>query len=107
MARDLAKQLFIEDELKRSGVRIEYALENYDDSPEGGLMKHVRASVAEYERLKIRERTKRGKRNSVKAGNVTCCGAPPYGYREATVDGKRTLVVHEEEAVVVRMMYQL
>ena len=107
LARDLAKQLFIEDELKRSGVRIEYALENYDDSPEGGLMKHVRASVAEYERIKIAQRTRRGKRSSVKAGNVTCCGAPPYGYREATVDGKRTLVVHEEEAVVVRMMYQL
>ena len=33
--------------------------------------------------------------------------APPYGYREATVDGKRTLVVNEEEAVVVRMMYRL
>ena len=61
LARDLAKQLFIEDELKRSDVRIEYALKNYDDSPEGGLMKHVRASVAEYERLKIREHTKRGK----------------------------------------------
>jgi site-specific DNA recombinase len=107
LARDLAKQLFIEDELKRSGVRIEYALERYDDSPEGGLMKHVRASVAEYERMKIRQRTKRGKRNSVKAGNVTCNGLPPYGYRETTVDGKRTLIVHEEEAVVVRTIFQL
>jgi site-specific DNA recombinase len=99
--------LYIEDELKRSGVRIEYALERYDDSPEGGLMKHVKASVAEYERIKIAQRTRRGKRSSVEAGNVTCCGAPPYGYREATVDGKRTLVVHDEEAVVVRMMYRL
>ena len=107
LALDLAKQLYIEDELKRSGVRIEYALERYDDSPEGGLMKHVKASVAEYERIKIAQRTRRGKRSSVEAGNVTCCGAPPYGYREATVDGKRTLVVHDEEAVVVRMMYRL
>ena len=76
LARDLAKQLYIEDELKRSGVRLEYALERYDDSPEGGLMKHVKASVAEYERIKISQRTRRGKRNSVKAGNVTCCGSP-------------------------------
>ena len=45
LARDLAKQLYIEDELKRSGVRIEYALERYDDSPEGGLMKHVEWSI--------------------------------------------------------------
>ena len=107
LARDLAKQLYIEDELKRAGVRIEYALERYDDSPEGGLMKHVKASVAEYERIKIAQRTRRGKRNSVRAGNVTCCGAPPYGYREATVDGKRTLVIDEEEAGVIRTIYRL
>jgi len=107
LARDLAKQLFIEDELKRAGVRIEYALENYDDSPEGGLMKHVRASVAEYERLKIRERTKRGKRNKARAGNVFCNGVPPYGYSEATVDGRRTLAIVPEDAAVVREVFNL
>ena len=107
LARGIAKQLYIEGELEAAGVGIEYVLEKYDDSPEGGLMKHVKASVAEYERIKIVERTRRGKRNSVKAGNVTCCGVPPYGYREATVDGKRTLVVDEEEAEIIRMMYRL
>ena len=107
LARDLAKQLFIEDELKRSGVRIEYALERYDDSPEGGLMKHVRASVAEYERLKIRERTKRGLLNKVIAGNVYTYGLPPYGYAEATVDDKRTLQIVPEEAAVVREVFDL
>ncbi len=107
LARDLAKQLYIEDELKRSGVRIEYALERYDDSPEGGLMKHVRASVAEYERLKIRERTKRGKRNKARAGNVFCNGVPPYGYKEATVDGRRTLEIVPEDAAVVGEMFDL
>jgi site-specific DNA recombinase len=107
LARGIAKQLYIEGELEAADVGIEYVLEKYDDSPEGGLMKHVKASVAEYERIKIVERTRRGKRSSVEAGNVTCCGAPPYGYREVTVDGKRTLEVGEEEAEIVRMMYRL
>ena len=103
----MAKQLFIEDELKPAGVRIEYALERYDDSPEGSLIKHVRASVAEYERLKIRERTKRGLRNKVLAGNVYTFGLPPYGYAEVTMEGRRTLEIVPEEAAVVGEMFDL
>ena len=56
-ARSLAKQLIIEQELAQAGVRIEYVLGEYPDTPEGSLMKNVKASVAEYERLKIIERT--------------------------------------------------
>jgi len=108
LARGLAKQLYIEDELKRAGVRIEYALENYDDSPEGGLMKHVRASVAEYERLKIRERTKRGKRDKARAGNVYVgAGGAPYGYDKAFKDGRHTLEIIESEADVVKEVFEL
>ena len=108
LARGLAKQLFIEEELKRSGVQIEYVLEKYDDTPEGGLMKHVKASVAEYERIKIAQRTRRGKRSSVKAGNITCCGLPPYGYREVTTEGdKRGLAIKPAEAAVVKDIFEM
>ena len=72
LSRNLAKQLIIEEELKRYGVRIEYVLAEYDDTPEGRLQKHIRATIAEYEREKIKERLVRGRRQSVKAGNVTC-----------------------------------
>ena len=60
-ARSLAKQLIVEEELKRAGVAIEYVIGEYADTPEGQLMKHVKASVAEYERLKIAERTARAR----------------------------------------------
>ena len=36
-----------------------------------------------------------------------CAGHPPYGYREATVEDRRTLVVDEEESKVVRTIYRL
>jgi len=46
-ARSLAKQLFVEEELKRAGVEIDYVLGEYPDTPEGNLMTNVKASVAE------------------------------------------------------------
>ncbi len=68
LSRNLAKQLIVEQELRRAGVEIQYVLGDYPDTPEGSLMKNVRAVIAEYERLKIAERVVRGRRNIVKRG---------------------------------------
>jgi len=80
LSRNLAKQLIVEDELKRADVRIEYVLGEYPDTPEGNLLKHVRASVAEFERLKIIERMTRGRYLKVKSGSVLVAKHPPFGY---------------------------
>jgi site-specific DNA recombinase len=100
-ARGLAKQLVVESEFKRQGVEVEYILAQYDDSPEGRLNKHIRATIAEYEREKIVQRMTRGRRNVVKAGKPLLCGKPPYGYRIAD----EVLVIHEEEARIVRLIF--
>jgi site-specific DNA recombinase len=106
LSRNLAKQLIVEQELQRAGVQIEYVLGEYPDTPEGNLQKHVKAAIAEYEREKIRERIVRGKKQKVKAGHVLVHGNPPYGYRLGEVDGMRTLIPHEPEARVVRLIHQ-
>jgi len=105
LSRSLEKQLLVEDELKRNGVSIEYVLGEYPDTPEGNLHKHVRAAVAEYERLVIKERVARGKDLKVKAGNVMVYGRPPFGYRVVVRDGKRCLEVDEETAAIVRQIF--
>ncbi len=102
---NLAKQLAVERELKNAGVQIEYALSAYPDTPEGNLLKNVRASIAEFERELITQRSVRGRRLKVKAGNVIFHGHLPYGYRLAETDGKRSLVVYEPEAQVVRNIF--
>lgn len=105
LSRRLAKQLFVEDELQRHGVTIEYALAEYAPTPEGGFLKNIRASFAEYERLKIAERMTRGKRLKAAAGSVFVQGNPPYGYR-AIQDGQFwRLVLHPEEAETVRDIF--
>lgn len=104
-ARRLAKQLLVEELFKRAGVRVEYVLGEYPDTPEGNFMKNVRACVAELERLKITERTTRGRRNKIKEGHVVPTGYPPYGYRFVRQDGWDTLTIHEEEARIVRLIF--
>lgn len=105
LSRNLAKQLIVEEELRRAGVGIEYALAEYPDTPEGRLSKHIRATIAEYEREKIMERMNRGRYLTVKAGNVITHGLGPYGYRVEEKDGKRTLVIDEAEAQIVRAIF--
>ena len=79
LSRNLAKQLFVEVELRRHGVEVEYAMADYPDTPEGRLNKHIRATIAEFEREKITERMSRGRRQKVEAGNVLVAGRPPTG----------------------------
>jgi site-specific DNA recombinase len=78
-------------------------LAEYDDTPEGRLQKHIRATVAEYEREKIKERSVRGRRNVVKLGKVMTAGNSPYGY-QLSEDGK-SLVVYEPEAKIVGLIF--
>ena len=105
LSRSLAKQLIVEEELKPNGVLIEYVLAVYEDTPEGNLMKHIRATIAEYEREKIKERIVRGRVLKVKSGSVLVYSRPPYGYRVIQQNGKWVLEIDEKEAPVVRTMF--
>src|SRR5512142_929437 len=78
LSRRLAKQLIIEEELKRAGVDIEYVLATYEDNPEGNLSKQIKAVISEYERLKINERMTRGRRLKARAGSIVARGHALY-----------------------------
>ena len=106
LSRKLAKQLVVEEELSRMGVQIAYVLADYDNSPEGRLSKHIRATIAEYEREKIMERMVRGRLLKVRAGHVLVHSTPPYGYEVAkNGEGKASLVIIEDEAKIVRLIF--
>ena len=106
-ARSMAKQLVLEEELQRYGVAIHYATLRIEDSAEGRLLKHVRASVSEYEREKINLRTLRGRREKAERGLVVGCGIAPYGYRYVLgAKGKPTgLEPVPEQAEIVRGIF--
>jgi len=102
----LSEGQIVEEQLNRAGVEVNYVLANYENSPEGRLNKHIRAAIAEYEREKIADRMVRGRRQVVKNGTIMLHGnKPPYGYRLSSVG--KNLEVYDEEAAVVRMIYNL
>ena len=107
LARGLAKQLIVEEEFRRHGVTLDYVLGDYADTPEGNLMKNVRAVVAEYERLKIVERSTRGRRQKAQQGQWPGDGHAGYGYRKLGKGKEARLAIDETEAAIVRRIFKL
>lgn len=106
LARNRFKQLAIENELDAQGITVEYALGRYDDTDEGRLLRGLVGEFAEFERSKIKARTARGRQRAVEQGHILARVAV-YGYDKKEVNGIRTLVINEDEAAVVRMIFQL
>ncbi|GJM39932.1 MAG: hypothetical protein DHS20C20_02140 [Ardenticatenaceae bacterium] len=108
LARNKFKQLSIEVDLQALGIGVEYVIGQFDDSAEGRLLKGLMSEFAEYGREKIRDRTANGIKRSVEAGNVKIGGCyAPYGYDRKNVNGRRTLIINEYEASVVRLIFNL
>ena len=81
LARKYAYQVLLLDELKRCGVEVVFLNHDIDRSPEGDLLLQVQGMVAEYERAKILERSRRGKLHAARRGSLNVLGGAPYGYR--------------------------
>ena len=71
-------------------------------------MLHIQGAIAEYDRTKILERTRRGMKHSVKNGQVLGRVAP-YGYRfvRKTEGNPAHWEVDPREAEIVRLIYDL
>src|SRR5262249_40656221 len=64
LARKYAYQVLLIDELQRAGVEVIFLNRELGRSPEDDLLLQVQGMVAEYERAKILERSRRGKRHA-------------------------------------------
>jgi len=106
LARKAVYQMLIEEEFIDMGISVEYVIGQYDDSDEGRLQKQIRASIAEYEKAKIIERMKRGKRGKAQSGYVIVATRPPYGYKKKSEPHKAWLEINEDEARIVKLIFQ-
>src|SRR5260370_38437929 len=87
LARKYAYQVLLVDEFSRGGVEVVFLNRALGHSPEDDLLLQVQGIMAEYERAKISERSRRGKLHAARRGSVNgLCGAP-YGYRYVTIQG--------------------
>jgi site-specific DNA recombinase len=77
-------------------------------TPEDDLLLQVQGMVAEYERAKILERSRRGKRHAAHRGDVSVLSTAPYGYhyiRKQDSGGEGRFEIVLEEARVVRQIF--
>ncbi len=105
ISRSQAHLGFLISELDHLDIQLALVTEELADTPEGRLLQSVRGFVAEVERLKIAERTRRGVRARVNSGRPIPGQKAPYGYawRDASRSG---YVTNVEEQPIVRRIYE-
>lgn len=109
LARSYAYQVVLVDEFQRSGVEIIFLNRELGQSPEDSLLLQMQGMIAEYERAKIIERSRRGRRHAARLGLVSALTCAPYGYRYITKqegNGQARLEVDIEEARVVMQIFE-
>ena len=106
LSREAGNQAILEMELAHLGVRAEYVIGRYADTPEGDLSKLIKSAIAQYENRQRVERGRRGKRGKAQAGFVlTTHLRSLYGYTYVSEPHKGALVIDAAEAAIVRQMY--
>jgi site-specific DNA recombinase len=89
LARNYAYQVLLIDEWRRAGVEVVFLNRPLGQSPEDDLLLQVQGIVAEYERAKIMERSRRGKKHAAQHGSLNVMSCAPFGYRYVSVrDGQ-------------------
>jgi site-specific DNA recombinase len=108
LARNYAHQMVVVEELGRAGVEVVFLNHPTDASPEGRLLLQVQSVIAEYERAKIRERTRRGRLHAARSGQVSVLSHAPYGYRylRKSEQGPAAYLIEMAEAPTVQAMFQ-
>jgi site-specific DNA recombinase len=104
LTRKLAHWVILSDWFTAKGIEYVSVLGGRNtNTPEDALKSNIKATIAEYERAKIAERTTRGRNRMAREGRYIRHGKPPYGYR--VIDHK--LTPYPPEAEIVTSIYTL
>lgn len=106
LARKYAYQVVILEELERFHVSVIFLEQPPSEDPHARLLVQIQGAIAEYERMKIAERYRRGKLFRARQGEVIFWKVP-YGYRRIPRrDGVPAHVeIAEPEAQIVRQIF--
>jgi site-specific DNA recombinase len=109
LARKYAYQVLLVEELNKHGVELIFINDDLQNqTPEGNMLLQMQGVFAEYERAKIMERTRRGRRFAARQGRVSVLAHAPYGYRYISKhdgDGEARYDIVLEESGLVREIF--
>ena len=109
LARSYAHQAVLLEEFARAGAEVVFLNRPIGETPEDTLLLQLQGMLAEYERTRIIERSRRGKRHLAQAGVVSVLTRAPYGYRyvgREAGNGTARFEVVEDKAEVVRRIFR-
>jgi site-specific DNA recombinase len=109
LARNYAHQVLLLEEFLRAGVEVLFLNRELGQTPEDQLLLQVQGMISEYERAKIMERSRRGKRHAAQMGTVSVLSGAPYGYQYVSKHdgaGEARFDVLLDEARVVRQVFE-
>src|SRR5215212_5914766 len=95
--------------MARAGTQVVFLNRPIGQSPEDNLLLQLQGMFAEYERARMLERSRRGKRYLAQVGSVSVLSRAPYGYGyvgRGAGGGVARFEVIEEKAQVVRHIFQ-
>jgi site-specific DNA recombinase len=104
LSRNQTHIAILDDECERAGVALLFATEEFEKTPEGKLIRSVKAFAAELEREKIKERTQRGRRARAESGQLIPGRRALYGYRYRD-EARSAYDVDPETAAIVRGIF--
>jgi site-specific DNA recombinase len=109
LSRDPVHFIILQEELERAGVVLIMVTEDVDSSDMGKLIAHIKGFAAKLEAEKIKERTMRGKRARALAGKLpgnSHAKLYGYSYMPGKGVGEGTRYINEQQATIVRQVYQ-
>jgi site-specific DNA recombinase len=108
LARRYAHQALLMEEFRRAGVEVLFLNRPIGGTAEDDLLLQMQGVIAEYERARILERSRRGRRHAARAGLLSAFTTAPFGDRYVPKDqggGVARFAVVEEEARLVRLIF--
>jgi site-specific DNA recombinase len=108
LSRKYAYQVLLLEEFARAGVDVVFVRAPRIETPEEVLLVQFHGIIAEYEKVQMSERTRRGKRHRARCGVVNVLSGAPYGYRYVRkVEGELARYeILEPEAALVREVFR-
>ena len=101
-ARNEYDYYFYKGQLRKNNIRIEYAEQSFDDTPEGQMMENMVVGMSAYYSRNLARETM--KVLTLKANRAEFNGGtPPFGY---SVKNKN-YVINEEEVIAVRTIFEM
>jgi Site-specific recombinases, DNA invertase Pin homologs len=108
LSRKYAYQVLLIEEFQRVDVEVVFLNQEIGKTPEEHWLLQVQGVISEYERAKIIERNRRGKRHAAQRGLVNVLANAPYGYRyidKYEGGGQAQYEIDPEEAPVVQQVF--